>query len=173
MGRPARFTFVSDEDDQLLRELELNPVVHPKVRLRASILRLHRIGMTVQELSAHFGRNHQAIHNDLERYEQQGIAGLADAQPPGQRSKFTPEIQQFLHEKLAEDRLWNAPLLCDAVHEKFGVDVGKRAMAKQLLSLGYRWKRARYSPAKPLDPEVAEHHRASIETLKRGHWTAN
>jgi len=44
MGRPARKIAISDEDDIQLRELELNVHIHPKVRLRASLLRLHRIG---------------------------------------------------------------------------------------------------------------------------------
>ena len=44
MGRPARKIAISDEDDVQLRELELNVHIHPKVRLRASLLRLHRIG---------------------------------------------------------------------------------------------------------------------------------
>ena len=81
MGRPVRQIEITEADDLQLRELELNPYIHPKVRLRASILRLHRTGMTVQQLSAHFDRNHQAIHNDLTRFEQHGLAGLADQAP--------------------------------------------------------------------------------------------
>ncbi|WP_414658024.1 hypothetical protein ACINK0_14345 [Deinococcus sp. VB343] len=46
-------------------------------------------------------------------------------------------------------------------------------MVNHLKRLGYSWKRARYAPAKKLDPEVMQEHQASLETLKRGHWTAN
>lgn len=173
MGRPVRQIEITEADDLQLRELELNPYIHPKVRLRASILRLHRTGMTVQQLSAHFDRNHQAIHNDLTRFEQHGLAGLADQAPQPRPTKFTPEIRQFLVEKLQEDRFWNAPLLCEAVQQHFGVSITSRAMTNQLRALGYTWKRARYSPAKTLDPAVIREHQASIETLKRGRWTAN
>lgn len=173
MGRPARRIEITAEQDRALRELELSPHIHPKVRLRASILRLHRTGMTVKQLAEHFDRNHQAIHDDFDRFEQQGLAGLADGRPPGQKTKFTPAIQQFLREKLQEERFWNAPLLCGAVEAQFQVTIGKRAMAKQLLALGYTWKRARYSPAKTLEPAVIQAHQASIETLKRGRWTAS
>ena len=173
MGRPVRRIEITAVHDVQLRELELNPHIHKKVRLRASILRLHRTGMTVQQLAEHFDRNHQAIHNDLDRFETHGLAGLADQPPQPRPPKFTPEIQQFLHEKLREDRFWNAPLLCEAVQQHFGVSVTSRAMTNQLRALGYTWKRARYSPAKTLDPAVIQEHQASIETLKRGRWTAN
>ena len=84
MARPARRIDISPEDDLLLRELETSPHTHPKLRLRASILRLHRQGWSIPQLSEHFARNRQAIHNDLTRFEQHGIAGLVDSFPPGQ-----------------------------------------------------------------------------------------
>lgn len=173
MARPARRIDISPEDDLLLRELETSPHTHPKLRLRASILRLHRQGWSIPQLSEHFARNRQAIHNDLTRFEQHGIAGLVDSFPPGQPCRVTPEIEQFLHEKLREERFWSAPLLCEAIEKQFAVSLTSRAMVNHLKRLGYSWKRARYAPAKKLDPEVMQEHQASLETLKRGHWTAN
>lgn len=168
MGRPDRRIEISQEDDDLLRELETSPHTHPKARLRVSILRLHRQGWTTLQLAKHFGRNHQAVHNDLTRFVERGIAGLADIPPPGQRSLVTPEIEQFLHEKLQEERFWNAPLLGEEIQKRFQVAIGRRALVNHLRRLGYSWKRARYAPTKKLDPEVIEQHQASLETLKRG-----
>ncbi|UQN08906.1 helix-turn-helix domain-containing protein [Deinococcus sp. QL22] len=76
MARPARRIDISEDADELLRELETSPSTHPKVRLRASILRLHRQGWSIPQLSTHFGRNHQAIHHDFTRFEERGIPGL-------------------------------------------------------------------------------------------------
>jgi len=173
MARSHRRIEISEEDDQRLRELETSRHTCPKVRLRASILRLHRQGWTVPQLSNHFNRNHQAIHNDLTRFSQHGIPGLADACSPGRPSHMTPEIEQFLREKLLEERFWNAPLLSEQISRTFGVTIGPRALANHLQRLGYSWKRARYSPAKQLDPDIVQHHQDSLETLKRGHWTAD
>lgn len=173
MGRPDRRIEISQEDDELLRELETSPHTHPKARLRASILRLHRQGWTTLQLANHFGRNHQAVHNDLTRFVERGVAGLADTPSPGQRPLVTPEIEQFLHEKLQEERFWTAPLLVEEIQKRFQVAIGRRAVVNHLRRLGYSWKRARYSPAKKLDPEVIEQHQASLETLKRGRWTAD
>ena len=173
MGRPARRITISENDDLQLRDLELNGHIHPKVRLRASLLRLHKAGWTVAQLAQHYDRNIQAVHNDLTRFEQRGLTGLADGCAPGQLPLVTTEIEQFLVEKLLEERFWNASLLCEAVAERFHLQIGTRAMTNHLHRLGYRWKRARYSPGKTLDPEVLQEHAASIETLKRGRWTAS
>ncbi|PTA67187.1 helix-turn-helix domain-containing protein [Deinococcus arcticus] len=83
MGRPTRRIEISEAADQQLRALEFNVHVHPKVRFRATLLRLHRAGWTVTQLAQHFERNPQAVHNDLTRFEQQGIAGLADGPAQG------------------------------------------------------------------------------------------
>jgi transposase len=173
MARPARRIEISSEDDDLLRKVELSPHSHPKARLRASILRLHRQGWGIPQLSKHFDRNHQAIHNDLTRFAESGLLGLADESPPGQPSRVTPEIEQFLHKKLQEERFWNAPLLCEDIEKQFEVSIRPRALSNHLRRLGYSWKRARYSPAKKLDPKVAAPHEVSLDILKRGHWTAN
>ncbi|WP_371827283.1 winged helix-turn-helix domain-containing protein [Deinococcus sp. QL22] len=82
-------------------------------------------------------------------------------------------MEQFLHEKLREDRLWTTPLLQTAPQEGCRAKISQRTRNHHLHRLGYSWKRARYSPAKALDPNVSAEHAASIEALKKGDWTAN
>ena len=173
MGRPRRKIEITSAQDDQLREMELSETFHPKVRLRARVLRLHAQGWSVAQLAAYFDRNHQAVHDDLTRFEHQGFAGLSDGRSTGQPTRMTPAMEQFLHEKLQEDRLWTAPLLQTALQEGCGAKISQRALNNHLHRLGYSWKRARYSPAKPLDPNVRAEHAASIETLKKGRWTAN
>jgi len=173
MGRPHRRIQITAAALDHLREIELEPSFHHKVRLRASVLRLHAAGWTVAQLAHHFDRNPQAILNDLTRFEQHGIQGLADRPPPGQPRLVTPAVEHFLHEKVQENQLWNATLLQAAVLERFEVRIGTRALTNHLHRLGYSWKRASISPAKTPDAGVVQHHAASIETLKRGHWKAN
>jgi len=171
MAKPLRFLSITPAQDEALRALELSPGIDAKVRLRASIVRLNRAGWGVPKLVAHFGRNPQSLHNDLDRFEQFGVEGLADGKAPGNKPGVTPEIEAFLERKLAEDRVWNSTLLGEAVTEQFGVKLGREAIRVTLLKLGYSWKRTRYAPGKQATPEVVAEHRASLETLKRGHWT--
>ena len=171
MAKPLRFLKLTPAQDEALRELELSPVVDAKVRLRASIVRLNHAGWGVPKLVTHFERNPQSVHNDLDRFEQMGVAGLSDGKAPGNQPSITPEIKTFLETKLAEDQVWNSTLLGEAVREQFGVKIGREAIRVTLLELGYRWKRTRYAPGKQPDPDMVVEHRASLETLKRGHWT--
>ena len=149
----------------------MSPVVNAKIRLRASIIRLNSAGWSAPKLAKHFGRNLQSVHNDLDRFEQLGVEGLADGKATGAKSKVTPEIETFMHTKLAEDRVWNSTLLGEAIDKEFGVSLKREAIRVKLLELGYSWKRTRYAPGKQVDPEVVAEHQASLETLKRGHWT--
>lgn len=171
MATPARFLHLTAAQDEALRELEVSPVVNAKVRLRASIIRLNNVGWSAPKLAAHFGRNLQSVHHDLDRFEQYGISGLGDGKAPGAKPKLTAEIEAFLHIKLAENRVWNSTLLGEAVEEKFGISLKRQAIRVKLLELGYSWKRTRYAPGKQADPEVVAEHQASLETLKRGRWS--
>ena len=162
---------LTPEQDKSLRELETSPGINAKVRLRASVIQLNGAGWTAPKLVAHFERSLQSVHNDLDRFEQSGVAGLVDGRAPGNQPSVTPEMRAFLETKLAEDRVWNSTLLGEAVRERFGIKLGREAIRVTLLELGYRWKRTRYAPGKAADPEVVTEHRASLETLKRGHWT--
>lgn len=171
MATPARFLHLTVEQDETLRALEVSPVVNTKVRLRANIIRLNSAGWSAPKLAAHFGRNLQSVHNDLDRFEQFGVKGLGDGKATGAKPKVTPEMEAFMHTKLAEDRVWNSRLLGEAIEEQFRVSLKREAIRVKLLELGYTWKRTRYAPSKQADPEVVAEHQASLETLKKGHWT--
>ena len=171
MAKLLRFLKLTSEQDKALRELELSSVLNAKVRLRASIMRLNHAGWGVPRLVTHFGRNPQSLHNDLDRFEQFGIAGLADGKAPGTKPSVTPEIEHFMQRKLEEDRIWNSSLSGEVITEQFGVKLGREVIRVKLLELGYSWKRARYAPGKQADPEVVAEHQASPATLKRGHWS--
>lgn len=173
MPTPLRFLSLTPEQDETLRELELNAHINAKVRLRASIIRLNNAGWSAAWLAAHFGRNPQSIHNDLDRFEEHGVAGLADGKARGAKPKFTAEIEAFIHTKLSEDRVWNSSLVAEAVEETFKIRLGREAVRMKLRELGYSWKRSRYAPGKKADPELVAEHRASLETLKRGRWIRN
>jgi hypothetical protein len=85
MATPTRFLRLTAAQDDGLRELEGSPVVNAKVPLRASIIRLNSTSWSAPKVAQHFGRNLQSVHNDLDRFEQLGIEGLADGKATGAR----------------------------------------------------------------------------------------
>jgi hypothetical protein len=54
---------------------------------------LEPCGWSAAKLAEYFGHNAQSIHNDFDRFEQHGVAGLVDGKAKGAASTFTVEIE--------------------------------------------------------------------------------
>ncbi len=165
---PARFVRLTLEEDARLREVEQDPLLKPKVRLRAQVLRLSGRGEGVERIASYTGRSQASVLRDLDRWEERRFEGLADGSAPGNPPRVTGEVRAFLGERLRQERTWNATQLAEAVRERFGIGVSPEAIRQHLLSMGYRWKRTRYVPSRPPEPEEEREARADLEELKRG-----
>jgi transposase len=165
---PSRHIRLTEEEDVRLREIEQAPYFKPKVRLRAQVLRLSHRGSNMRTISAYTGRSRASIARDLERFEERGFEGLLDGTAPGNSPRITQEVRTFMEGKLSEERTWNAAQLAEVLEESFGVGVTSEAVRQHLRSMGYSWKRTRYVPNKPPDPEQERAAREELEGLKRG-----
>ncbi len=165
---PARFVRLTPEEDARLREVEQDPLLKPKVRLRAQVLRLSGRGEGVERIASYTGRSQASVLRDLDRWLERGFGGLADGTAPGNLPRITGEVRAFLRERLSEERTWNAAQLAEAVEGGFGIGVSLEAIRQHLLSMGYRWKRTRYAPSGEPDPEEERRARGELEELKRG-----
>jgi transposase len=108
------------------------------------------------------------------RFLEQGLQGLAYRKPPGAPRKFTPEMAAFVEERPAEDRVWTAPQLAEAIAERFGVRLAPKVVSRHLRAMGYvgvseaTLQRMRYVPSgKPTEAEV-EAFAEEEEGAKRG-----
>lgn len=171
MGGPHRYVNLTKKQDTQLSTLEHNPGIHAKVRLRASIIRLSSKSHSIDWLVEHFKRSRSTIEDDLNRFEQRGLEGLADRQAPGQPAKITAEIAAFLETKLLENRTWNCSQLAQEIRSAFDTDIKRDTIRVKLLELGYSWKRGRFSPGKTLDAAVVGQHQAELEELQKKRWT--
>lgn len=169
-GKPQHLTLTPEQDEQL-RRLERSPHLKPKIRLRAQVIRLNAAGWSRRQIARHTKRTYATICQDLKRWTERGLDGLADAPATNQPAKITPDVQAFLLDKLHEERTWTATHLIEAVEQHFHLTVGREAMRLRVRRLGYCWKRTRYVPCKPVDPNVEREHQASLNTLKRGRST--
>ena|SRR5215218_4314367 len=118
---PARFVRPTPEEDARLRAVEQDPLLKPKVRLRAQVLRLSGRGQNVGSTAAYTGRSEASVLRGLDRWEERGFGGLADCTAPGNPPRITGEVRAFMEEKLSEERTWNASQLAEAVADRFGV----------------------------------------------------
>lgn len=71
--------------------------------------------------------------------------------------------------KLSEERTWNATQLAEALEKRefFGIEVSPEAVRQHLRSIGYSWKRTRYVPNNPPDPEQERKARKSWRLSKK------
>jgi transposase len=168
-NRPNRYIRLSREDDERLRELEQNPHIHQKVRLRSQILRLSQAGFGIAEIANHTGKSYNLVRATFTRWQQEGYAGLADHfEHHGRKAVITKEIEGFMAEKLSEERTWTCTQLVEVIAERYGVKVGPEGIRKRLSALGYSWKKGRFVPEKRPSNEQLNEHKAALETLKRG-----
>jgi transposase len=165
---PPRSIRLTEEEDARLREIEQDPYLKAKVRLRAQVLRLSHRGSNIQAIASYTGRSPTSVARDLDRWAERGMEGLADGTAPGNPPRITEWTRAFMQERLSEERTWNATQLAEALREGFGVEVTPEAVRQHLLSMGYRWKRTRYAPAKEPDPEEEREAREELEELKKG-----
>ena len=130
-----------------LREVEQNPHLRAKVRLRAQVLRLSNRGSNMAQIASYTGRSPTSVARDLDRWTQRGLEGLADGAAPGNPPRVTEEAREYMQRRLGEERTWNATQLGEALEERFGLAVTPEAVRQHLLSMGYSWKRTRYAPS--------------------------
>ena len=166
---PSRYVRLTDEEDERLRQIEQDAYLNPKVRLRAQVLRLSARGESAERIASYTARSKASILRDLDCFQQRGLEGLADGSAPGRAPRITQQARAFMREKLTEeDRTWNATQLSEALEECLGIEVTPEAVRQHLLSMGYSWKRTRYVPSKPPDPDEEREAREELEGFKKG-----
>jgi transposase len=167
---PSRYIRLTEEEDARLRQIEQDPYLKPKVRLRAQVLRLSHRGSNVQTIASYTGRSEASVRRDLDRWEEQGFEGLADATAPGNPPRITAEARAFLRDRLSEEeRTWNARQLAESLEESLGVGVLR---PRPFVSTSSRWDTRGSVPAtcqinRPI-PCRSQRPKRSWRTSKRG-----
>jgi transposase len=165
---PSRRIKLTEEEDEKLREVEQNPHLRPKVRLRAQVLRLSNRGSNMAQIASYTGRSPTSIAGDLDRWTERGMEGLADGSAPGNPPRISQKMRAYMQGRLSEQRTWNATQLAEALREEFSVSVTPEAVRQHLLAMGYTWKRTRYAPLREPDPGEEKEAREELERLKKG-----
>ena len=63
----SRHIRLTEEEDGQLREIEQDPYLKPKVRLRAQVLRLSNRGSNMKKIASYTGRSAASIARDFDR----------------------------------------------------------------------------------------------------------
>lgn len=128
----SRFIHLIDDDAKQLRAIEQNAHLKPKVRLRAQVLRRSHRGDTVAQIAASTGRRATSICRDLDRWQDHGVAGLADGMAPGQSPRRSRAFSRSSWPR-------RAPLLPSNPPRRWSRSSGLRSRPRRFASICIDW----------------------------------
>jgi transposase len=130
--------------------------------------RLHAVLMVAQGMSCRavadlLGDSPRTVAYWVNRFEAEGLSGLADADRPGRPCRLNEQqlqqIQQALRSSPSEfglgANLWDGKLLSHFIRQRFGVDLGVRQCQRMFRQFGFRLRKPRPLIAKA-DPQEQE-----------------
>ncbi|KKM63293.1 hypothetical protein LCGC14_1512910 [marine sediment metagenome] len=137
--------------------------------------RLHAIllvaqGVTCPEVASLLGDAPRTVQYWVCRFEQEGLAGLADADRPGRPKKLTDHQFEKVSKALRSTprdvglstNIWDGKTLSEFIHRQFGIDIGVRQCQRLFRQLGFRLRKPRPVIAKA-DPEKQKRHKKNSE----------
>ena len=130
--------------------------------------RLHAVlmvaqGMSCRAAAAFLGDSPRSVAYWVNRFEVEGLSGLADADRPGRPRRLNETQLQEIQEALRASpskfglnaNLWDGKLLSHYIHKRFEVDLGVRQCQRLFRQFGFRLRKPRPMIAKA-DPERQE-----------------
>lgn len=130
--------------------------------------RLHAVlmvaqGMSCREVAKLLGDSPRTVAYWANRFEAEGLSGLADAYRPGRPRRLDDqqlrEIQEALRSSPAEygltANIWDGKLLSHFIRRHFDVELGIRQCQRMFRQFGFRLRKPRPLIAKA-DPEKQE-----------------
>ncbi len=146
-------------------------------RRQYDIVRLNLEGWRKPEIAKIMDMSLQGIYKVLNRYKAKGVEGLILGKAKGRERKMTEEQERELYEVISK-RLpkdvglepfcnWSAPLACQYVKNRFGVEFSERGMRDVFYRLKLSYTRPTYTLAKA-DPVKQEAFKERLEGIKRG-----
>ena len=133
-----------------------------RVALRAHMVLLAGRGYSVPQIATIHACGTDVVRTWLHRYEQYGVASLADqarsGRPPKDRQAGPIVDAQASQSPRCSGHIqacWSVALLAAFLARRFGLLLSRSSVRRYLHHMGWRWARPRLAPARKLDPEAA------------------
>ena len=133
--------------------------------------RLHGVllvaqGMTCPEVATLLGDAPRTVQYWVKRFEQDGLAGLAEKERPGRPASLTPEQADEIGQVLRQVprafdlgvNLWDGKTLSAFVKKQYRVQLGVRQCQRLFRQLGFRLRKPRPAIAHA-DPQLQKRHK--------------
>ena len=133
--------------------------------------RLHGVllvaqGMTCPEVATLLGDAPRTVQYWVQRFEQEGLAGLAEKERPGRPASLTPEQVDEIGQVLRQVprtfdlgvNLWDGKTLSAFVKKRYRVQLGVRQCQRLFRQMGFRLRKPRPAIAHA-DPQLQKRHK--------------
>jgi transposase len=150
-----------DEERKELRRMTRQEV--GRVCQRAQMVLLDDQGWIPTEIAEIFGTCAPTVRSWLNRFSEEGPAGLYDEPRSGRPCKVTGEVVESIDTMIRQDpaqqgylaTFWTVAMLILAVFQKLGLALSPRTMRLTLRKMDLRWGRPRLAMPYKVDPQKA------------------
>lgn len=154
---------LTEEETRELRRLAHGQKVEARLRERARICWCSHEGRCVREIVSQLRLNEKTVRRWIQRFNAQGLPGLADGQRRGRPPTFTPEeVGIVVATSLTPpDDLglpfgsWTLDRLVAYLQETHGIAMQRSRMAEVLQAEGVRWRTQETWFGERVDPAFA------------------
>jgi transposase len=145
MSRPAS-RFIKKLTKKQIQQLEAQKDhgVTPRIRHRAHAILLSHQGTSVVELARIFQTNRTTISQWLNRWDAEGLDGLADKPRPGSPPKLT-EAERMRVVELLKQSPHNPAAALSEIQREMGKEISRSTLKRIARKAGLIWKRMRKS----------------------------
>ncbi len=139
-------------------------------RLHGVLLVAH--GISCREAAGVLGDSPRTVENWIHRFEQRGLAGLAEGERPGRPSRLTPtqltQVEKALRQTptvagVEGGGVWDGKTLSRYLEQKFAVQLKARQCQRLFRQLGFRLRKPRPLIAQA-DPQAQAAHKKTPRT---------
>ena len=163
---------ISDKENMIMAiqdEIRRNDASRYDHRLHGVLLVAH--GVTCPQVAQLLGDSHHTVVNWVQRFETEGLAGLAEGQRPGRPSRLNEKQLAAVEAALRttpqkfglNTHMWDGPTLSEFLNRELGVKLKVRQCQRLFRQLGFRFRKPRPQVAQP-DPLLQAAHKKTPRT---------
>jgi transposase len=164
---------LNDEQVEQVREAMKSP--DTRVAKRATVMHSLHLGYRAEDVAQMQNMSVASVYRQVQRFQAEGIMGLADKPKSGRPRKATPEFVGLLEETLASDpkdkgyafSVWTQARLRQYLAQQTGIRISRSRFQELLEQLGYVYRRPKRDLGQRQDPHLREQVKAALEELKK------
>lgn len=140
-----------------------------------ALYRLH-LGDSVQKIANSLLITRKTIYNWHDRWQENGVDGLADKAKSGRPCKATASYRQLLAELIEQEpatygyefSMWTNTRMRTHLEQETGIRLSERAFGDRLKAEGYVYRRPKYDVGHLQDAQAIKQAKSNLEELKKG-----